>query len=82
MAFMPPKLDSWRGLGVIVDGMARQGYKVSFRTVGAEDGVWIASFQGDPMISVAGFAAAPTPWGAVQRAAWLAVRRAQTRIIV
>lgn len=35
-------LDSWRGLGVIVDGMQRRGYAVSLRMIDA----WIASCCG------------------------------------
>jgi hypothetical protein len=64
-------LDNWRGVGLIVKGMRRQGYRVSLREIDA----WVASFRRDPMVSDAGFASAPTPWEAVQRAAWAAVKR-------
>jgi hypothetical protein len=50
--------------------MRRQGYRVSLREIDA----WVASFRRDPMVSDDGFASAPTPWGAVQRAAWAAVK--------
>jgi hypothetical protein len=63
-------LDNWRGVGLVVEGMRRQGYRVSLREIDA----WVASFRRDPMVSDAGFASAPTPWEAVQRAAWAAVR--------
>jgi hypothetical protein len=64
-------LDNWRGVGLIVDGMRRQGYRVSLREIDA----WVASFRHDPMVSDAGFASASTPWAAVQLAAWAAVKR-------
>jgi hypothetical protein len=35
--------------------------------------------MGDPMISAAGYGVAPTPWQAVQRAAWAAVNMEDTR---
>jgi hypothetical protein len=63
-------LDNWRGVGLIVEGMRRQGYRLSLREIDA----WVASFRHDPMVSNAGFASAPTPWQAVQQAAWVAVR--------
>jgi hypothetical protein len=63
-------LDNWRGVGLIVEGMRRQGYRVSLREIDA----WVASFRHDPMISDDGFGAAPTPWGAVQAAAWSALK--------
>jgi hypothetical protein len=73
---MPPPLlalhewlDSWRGIGFIVTGMARQGCKVSLREVDA----WVATFYNDPITSAAGFASASTSWVAVQRAAWAAL---------
>ena len=33
-------LDSWRGVGLIVEGMRRQGYRVSLREIDA----WVAGF--------------------------------------
>ena len=65
-------LDSWTGVGLVVVGMERQGFKVSIRSV-AVDG-WAASFHGSPMLSASGYATAATPWQAVQRAAWAAVK--------
>jgi hypothetical protein len=67
-------LDSWRGVGHVVDGMLRQGYTVSLRNAGVDHG-WIASFHGHPMISAAGFATGEAPWTAVQLAAWTVIRR-------
>ena len=67
-------LDSWRGIGYIVVGMRRQGYRVSLREIDA----WVASFRSHPMVSDDGFASAPTPWRAVQLAAWAAVNKTPT----
>ena len=67
-------LDNWRGVGLIIDGMRRHGDDVSLRTAGAERGQWVASFHSDPMTSADGYPAAPTPWGAVQAAAWRALK--------
>lgn len=67
-------LDNWRGIGVIVVGMERQGFKVSLRSIAAEG--WVCSFESDPMLAAGGFGSGPTPWLAVQRAAWAAVRTA------
>jgi hypothetical protein len=66
-------LDSWAGLGLVVVGMERQGYRVSITRM---DDHWRARFGRDPMISDAGYGVAPTPWGAVQRAAWSALKHA------
>lgn len=66
-------LDSWTGLGHVVVGMERQGFKVSLRSIAVDVG-WVASFHGDPGTSAAGYAAAATPWAAVQRAAWTAMK--------
>ena len=44
-------LDNWRGIGLVVAGMRRQGYRVSLREIDA----WVASFRHDPMVSDAGF---------------------------
>jgi hypothetical protein len=64
-------LDSWSGIGLIVVGMAHQGFTVSLGEHGV--GRWIAvSFHGrgghEP-IAASGTAQEPTPWRAVQRAA-------------
>jgi hypothetical protein len=56
--------------------MARQGFQLSLGDHGA--GRWIAVFYegggGQEPISAAGVAQEATPWRAVQRAAWAAVR--------
>ncbi|HEY3043279.1 MAG TPA: hypothetical protein VGJ39_04605 [Vicinamibacterales bacterium] len=52
--------------------MRRQGYRGRLREIDA----WVASFRRDPMVSDAGFASAPTPWQAVQRAGWVVMKRA------
>ena len=67
-------LDNWRGVGLVIDGMRRQGYDVSLRTLGVDGGRWGASFHSDPM-TTDGFAAAPTPWRAVQASARQALNR-------
>ncbi len=68
-------LDSWRGIGLIVVGMARHGFQVSLGDHGS--GQWIAVFYrgsgGHERIEAAGTAQAATPWEAVQRAAWEAL---------
>lgn len=69
-------LDSWTGLGLVVVGMQRQGFQVSLGEHGA--GQWIAVFYrghgGHQLVAAAGTAQATTPWQAVQRAAWEAVK--------
>jgi hypothetical protein len=65
-------LDSWSGIGLVVVGMAHQGFRVSVGEHGA--GQWIAVFYhgggGHEPIDAAGTAQETTPWRAVQRAAW------------
>ena len=74
-------LDSWAGIGLIVVGMRRQGFQVSLGEHGA--GQWIVVFYsgrgGHETVAAAGAAQAPTPWGAVQRAAWAAVGKEAKR---
>jgi len=65
-------LDSWSGLGAIVVGMARQGYRLSLTNL--TEGEWRAVFSSHPLTSADGFAVARTPWRAVQMAAWAALR--------
>jgi hypothetical protein len=63
-------LDSWRGIGLVVVGMAHQGYQVSLGAHGTAR--WIAVFYragGGHEPVVAGTAQEATPWQAVQRAA-------------
>lgn len=63
-------LDSWRGVGAIAVGMARQGYDLQI-TRYAEQG-WRANFYpaGIAHSVVSGSGWASTPWRAVQQAAW------------
>ena len=53
-------------------GMERQGYRLHLTN--AEVGVWRATFSRHAMTSAEGFGAAATPWGAVQEAAWGALK--------
>jgi len=66
-------LDDWTGVGHVVVGMERQGFAVSLGKIHGDG--WRASFHRDPMTSAAGFATADTPWRAVQRAAWGALKK-------
>jgi len=66
-------LDPWTGLGLVVVGVARQGYRLSLSHI--PDDEWRAYFMASAMFAPAGFGVAPTPWRAVQRAAWEAVKR-------
>ena len=66
-------LDSWAGIGHVVVGVQRHGFRVSLRSV-AVDG-WAASFHGDPGTSASSYATASTPWEAVHGAAWAVMRR-------
>jgi hypothetical protein len=71
-------LDSWAGIGRIIVGMTHQGFQMSLGEHGA--GQWIAVFYsghgGHESVAAAGTAQAPTPWRAVQRAAWEALKKA------
>ena len=64
--------DNWEGVGLITTGRERQGYRLHLTN--AEASVWRATFSRHPMTSAEGFGAAPTPWGAVQEAAWTALK--------
>jgi hypothetical protein len=68
-------LDSWSGIDLVV-GMAHQGFQVSLGEHGA--GRWIAVFfhgsGGHEPLAAEGTAQEPTPWRAVQAAAWAATR--------
>ena len=66
-------LDTWTGLGLITVGVERQGFRLSLSHI--TEGEWRATFQSHPMIAPEGFGVAPTPWRAVQDAAWMAVKR-------
>ena len=65
-------LDTWEGIGLITVGVERQGLRLSLSHIA--EGGWRAQFSAHPMRASAGYGAAPTPWQAVQRAAWAAVR--------
>jgi hypothetical protein len=66
-------LDSWTGLGLVVAGVERKGLRFSLSHIAEDE--WRATFSAHPMSASAGFGVAPTPWQAVQRAAWAAVGR-------
>jgi hypothetical protein len=63
-------LDSWSSIGLIVAGMTHQGWDVQLTAYAARD--WRANFfpVGIAHSIVGGSAWEPTPWRAVQRAAW------------
>jgi len=63
--------DNWRGIGDVVVGMERQGYRLHLTNT--EPRTWRATVAHDAMTAAEGFAAAPTPWAAVQIAARLAL---------
>jgi hypothetical protein len=73
-------LDTWRGIGDVAAGMARQGYDLQL-TRYDEQG-WRATFYTSGMehslTSATGSAWEPTPWRATQRAAWEALRSAMS----
>jgi hypothetical protein len=66
-------LDNWTGLGLITVGVERQGFKLSLTHVAESE--WRATFRSHPMIAPEGFGVAPTPWRAIQEAAWAAIKR-------
>ena len=72
-------LDTWRGIGDIAIGMARQGYDLQL-TRYDEQG-WRATFYTSGMAhsltSATGTAWERTPWRAVQGAAWAALVKTQ-----
>src|SRR5215510_14640616 len=69
-------LDNWRGVGQIAEGMHRQGWDVQLTEYG--DDHWRATFYvtGQAHSIIGGTAWEPTPWNAVQRAAWDVLRTA------
>jgi hypothetical protein len=69
-------LDTWTGVGLIAVGVERQGLRFSLSHVA--EGEWRARFMSNPMFAPAGFGVAPTPWRAVQQAAWAAVKDTAT----
>jgi hypothetical protein len=70
-------LDSWSGIGLVVVGMAHQGFQVSLGEHGA--GRWIAVFfrgsGGHDPLAAEGTAQERTAWQAVQRGAWETLNR-------
>jgi hypothetical protein len=74
IAHVESYMNSWRGIGDIVVGMNAQGHDVELRQY--PDG-WRANFYwtGRAHSIVMGSAWQPTPWGAVQRAAWEALNK-------
>jgi hypothetical protein len=69
-------LDNWSSIGLIIAGIKHQGWDVRLSTYTARD--WRATFfpVGIAHSVVGGSAWEPTPWRAVQRAAWEAIREA------
>jgi hypothetical protein len=68
-------LDSWGGLGVILDGMVKLDFDIALTRNG--DAGWRALFFPSNFIheSRSGAAWGTTPWQAVQRAAWQTLHR-------
>ena len=68
-------LDSWRGIGDVERGMARQGYDLQLTRY--DERGWRATFYTTGMEhsppSATGTGWEPTPWHATQRAAWAAL---------
>jgi hypothetical protein len=66
------RLDNWTGVGLITVGVERRGMRLSLSHIADEE--WRAVFMGEnALLAPRGFGVAPTPWRAVQRAAWEAV---------
>lgn len=61
-------LDNWQGLGHVVTGTNRQGYRLHLTNM--DELVWRATFSHAPLLAENGFGAGATPWRAVQVAAW------------
>ena len=71
-------LDSWEGVGLITVGVERQGLRLSLSHI--TEGEWRATFMGESaLLAPKGYGVAPTPWRAVQMAAWAALNRASQR---
>ena len=69
-AAAPAPLARYRaGVGLITVGVERHGMRLSMSHIA--DGEWRAVFMGEnALLAPRGYGVAPTPWGAVQRAAW------------
>src|SRR5262245_59976012 len=70
-------MDSWSGLGAVVDGMRRLGYDVALTHHGNTPLGWRALFfpAGFLHAGKSGDAGSPMPWRAVQNAAWMTLSR-------
>lgn len=66
---------TWTGVGLIVGGVERHGLRFSLTHIAEDE--WRAQFSAHPMWASAGYGVAATPWRAVQRATWVAVRSPQ-----
>jgi hypothetical protein len=77
-------LDSWSGIGLVVVGMAHQGFTVSLGEHGV--GRWIAVFfhgrGGQEPLAAEGTAQEATAWRAVQRAAWHTLAGQRGRLVL
>jgi len=73
-------LGNWSGIGLIAAGMARQGYDISLTRY--DERGWRATFYGTGVehspTGATGTAWEPTPWLAVQRAAWETLQACQS----
>src|SRR5436309_14148993 len=73
-------LASWSGIGHVAVGMARQGYDLQLTRY--DEKGWRATFYTTGMehspTSATGTGWERTPWRAVQRAAWEALKKAET----
>jgi hypothetical protein len=73
-------LDSWPGIGHVAVGMHRQGYDLQLTQY--DDRGWRATFYTTGMehspTSATGTGWERTPWHATQRAAWVALKKAET----
>jgi hypothetical protein len=61
-------LDTWTSVRLITVGVERLGHRLALTHVA--DAEWRAAFTGHPLFAPVGYGVAPTPSGAVQRAAW------------
>jgi hypothetical protein len=68
-------LDNWTGVGLITVGVER---RLSLSHIADKE--WRAVFMGEnALLAPLGFGVAPTPWQAVQRAAWAALDKEEAR---
>ena len=72
-------LDSWPGIGRVAVGMAHQGYDLQltrYDEQGRRATFYMTGME-HSLTSATGSAWEPTPWRAVQRAAWEALKKAR-----